>query len=227
MKRHNLQTVPSDSQLEVDLADGTKTSFLELLRSQLKVVVNDFNEQQTFTSYPLSKYDAILEKPWLWRNNPAIDFRENLVEQRASTASCSSTPTTGVELNFISGRQARHELRQGSSGFTAWVTTPDSAQHSRTPRKHPEQKPDLLTEQQEELDKLLQEYKDCLPVELPAGLPSERVVNYDIDLFPGSSPPCRAAHRLSQPDLEELQRQLTALLERGFIEPSESPFGAA
>ena len=156
----------------------------------VKVVVNDFNEQQTVTCYPLSKYEAILGKPWLWRNNPAVDFRENLVKQRALIASCSSTPTTttGVELNFISGRQARHELRQGSSGFTAWVTTPDSAQHSRTPGKHPEQKPDLLTEQQEELDKLLLEYKDCLPVEQPAGLPPERVVNSDIDLIPGSSP---------------------------------------
>ena len=85
----------------------------------MKVVVNDFDEQQTFTCYPLSKYDAILGKPWLWRNNPAIDFRENLVEQRASTASCSSTPTTttGVEINFISGRQAQHELRQATEAL--------------------------------------------------------------------------------------------------------------
>ena len=244
VKRHNLQTVPSDSQLEVDLADGTKTSIPRVTAQPVKVVENDFNEQQTFTCYPLSKYDAILGKPWLWRNNPAIDFRENLVKQRASTASCSSRPTTGVELNFISSRQTRHKLRQGSSGFTAWVTTPDSAQHSQTSGKHPEQKTDLLTEQQEETDKLLQEYKNCLPVELPAGLPTKRVVNHDIDLIPGSSPPSRAAYRLSQlqpdsppsraayrlsqlqPDLEELQRQLTALLERGFIEPSKSPFGA-
>ena len=189
VKRHNLQTVPSDSQLEVDLADCMKTLIPRVTTQPVKVVVNDFNEQQTFTCYPLSKYDAILGKPWLCRSNPAIDFRAgNLVEQHASTASCSSTPTTGVELNFVSGRQARHELRQGSSGFTAWVTTPDSAQHSRTPGKHPEQKTELLTEQQEELDKLLQEYNDCLPVELPAGLPPERIVNHDIDLIPGSSP---------------------------------------
>ena len=139
-------------------------------------MLNDFNEQQTLTCYPLSKYDAILGKPWLWKHNPAVDFRENLVEQRASTESCSSTPTTRVELSFSSGRQAQDELCQGTSGFTAWVTTPDSAQHFRTPGEHPEQKTDLLAEQQEELDKLLQEYKDCLPVELPARLPPERVV---------------------------------------------------
>ena len=106
------------------------------------------------------------------------------------------------------------------------MTTLDSAQDSRTPGKHPEEEPDLLTEQQEELDKLLQEYKDYLPVELPAGLPPESVVNHDIDLIPGSSSPSRAACRSSQPDLEDLQRQLTALLERGFIEPSKSPLGA-
>ena len=65
VKRHNLQMVPSDTQLEVDLADGMKTSIPRVTTQPVKVVVNDFNEQQTFTCYPLSKYDAILGKPWL------------------------------------------------------------------------------------------------------------------------------------------------------------------
>ena len=34
VKSHNLQTVPSDSQLEVDLADAGRRRFLELLRNQ-------------------------------------------------------------------------------------------------------------------------------------------------------------------------------------------------
>ena len=79
VKRHNLQTVPSDSQLEVDLADGTKTSIPRVTTQPMKVVVYGFNEQQTFTCYPLSKYDAILGKPWLWRNNPASDRLGDLV----------------------------------------------------------------------------------------------------------------------------------------------------
>ena len=64
VRRHNLQAVPSDSQLEVDLADGTKTSIPRVTTQPVKVVVNDFKEQQTFTCYRLSKYDTILGKRW-------------------------------------------------------------------------------------------------------------------------------------------------------------------
>ena len=47
-----------------------------------------------------------------------------------------------------------------------------------------------------------------------------------IDLIPGSSPPSRPPYRLSKPLLDELQVQLTSLLDKGFIEHSKSPYGA-
>ena len=56
--------------------------------------------------------------------------------------------------------------------------------------------------------------------------PKELLTKTDIELITASSPPSRSAYRLSQSDLGELQRQLTALLEQGFIETSKSPFGA-
>ena len=49
---------------------------------------------------------------------------------------------------------------------------------------------------------------------------------HDIDLEPGAAPPSRPPYRLSKPEMDELQRQITALLEKGFIEPSKFPFGA-
>ena len=33
-----------------------------------------------------------------------------------------------IQLNFISGKQARHALRQGDDGFLAWVTAGNSAE---------------------------------------------------------------------------------------------------
>ena len=53
-----------------------------------------------------------------------------------------------------------------------------------------------------------------------------RDVNHDIDREPGAVPPSQPPYRLSKPEMDELQRQITALLEKGFIEPSKSPFGA-
>ena len=65
-----------------------------------------------------------------------------------------------------------------------------------------------------------------VPKELPARLPPRRDMNHDIDLEPGAVPPSRPPYRLSKPEMDELQSQITALLEKGFIEPSKSPFRA-
>ena len=39
-------------------------------------------------------------------------------------------------------------------------------------------------------------------------------------------PSSRPFYTLSRPELDELQKQISILLERGFIEPSKSPYGA-
>jgi hypothetical protein len=75
------------------------------------------------------------------------------------------------------------------------------------------------------VDKLLTEYKDVFPDDLP-GLPPEREVDHQIDLKPGTAPTSRAPYRLGLDELEELKKQLQDLVDKGFIRPSTSPFGA-
>ena len=77
------------------------------------------------------------------------------------------------------------------------------------------------------MNNLLKNFGGSFPKELPRNIPPKRTVNHEIDLEPGHSPPSRPPYRLSQPHLDELQTQLSALLERGFIKPSKSPFGAS
>jgi hypothetical protein len=64
------------------------------------------------------------------------------------------------------------------------------------------------------------------PEELPAGLPPARNVDHAIELEPGAQPPFRAPYRLSHSEMEELKKQLGELLDKGFIQPSVSPYGA-
>ena len=85
---------------------------------------------------------------------------------------------------------------------------------------------EINAKQHGELDELLARYKNQLPDSLPQRLPPVRDVDNEIELDLGASPPSRSPYRLPKPDLDELQRQLTVLLERGFTEPSKSPFGA-
>lgn len=74
--------------------------------------------------------------------------------------------------------------------------------------------------------RLLNQFKDVFPEELPPGLPPSREVDHRIELLPGSVPPSRPTYRLSASELIELKKQLEELTKAGFIQPSKSPFGA-
>ena len=66
---------------------------------------------------------------------------------------------------------------------------------------------------------------DVFPDELP-GLPPQRVVVFGIELHPGTSSISMTLHRMAPVELQELIVQLQELLDKGFIRPSSSPWGA-
>ena len=72
---------------------------------------------------------------------------------------------------------------------------------------------------------IIREYPDVFPDDFP-GLPPARQVEFQIELIPGAAPVARAHYRLTPSELEELSKQLTELMEKGFIRPSSSPWGA-
>ena len=69
------------------------------------------------------------------------------------------------------------------------------------------------------------EYEDISPDELP-GLPPHRNVDFTIELHSGTSPISMTPHRMAHAELQELKIQLQELLDKGFIKPSTSPWGA-
>ena len=58
------------------------------------------------------------------------------------------------------------------------------------------------------------------------GLPPHRDVDFVIELYPGTSPISMTPHRMAPIELQELKVQLQELLDKGFIRPSTSPWGA-
>ena len=66
---------------------------------------------------------------------------------------------------------------------------------------------------------------DVFPDKLP-GLPLQRVVDFGIELHPSTSPISMTPHRMAPVELQELRVQLQELLDKGFIRPSNSPWGA-
>ncbi|GAU49377.1 hypothetical protein TSUD_177260 [Trifolium subterraneum] len=66
----------------------------------------------------------------------------------------------------------------------------------------------------------------CIRLSDVSDLPPEREVEFSIDLVPGTSPISMALYRMSASELNELKKQLEELLEKRFIRPSVSLWGA-
>src|ERR1051325_8353653 len=73
---------------------------------------------------------------------------------------------------------------------------------------------------------VVREFPDVFPEELP-GLPPVREVEFSIDLILGTGPISRAPYRMAPVELSELKVQLQELLDKGYIRPSISPWGAS
>ena len=73
------------------------------------------------------------------------------------------------------------------------------------------------------VSRVLQEFSDVFPDEVPAGLPPLRGIEHQIDLIPGASLPNRPPYRTNPDETKEIQKQVQALLDKGYIRVSLSP----
>ncbi|GJX98432.1 putative reverse transcriptase domain-containing protein [Tanacetum coccineum] len=110
-------------------------------------------------------------------------------------------------LKVISCIKARKYVEQGCYLFLAHVT------ESKLEEKRMEDVP------------LIRDFPEVFPEKFP-GLPPLRQVEFRIDLVLGDAPVARAPYRLAPSEMRELSIQLQELLEKGFIRPSSSPWGA-
>ena len=69
------------------------------------------------------------------------------------------------------------------------------------------------------------DFPDVFPEEFP-GLHPQREIEFAIDVVPGVTPASITPYRMALVELKELKLQLQELLEKGFIRPSVSPWGA-
>jgi hypothetical protein len=69
------------------------------------------------------------------------------------------------------------------------------------------------------------EYLDVFQEELP-GMPPDRDIKFSIELLPGITPISKRPYRMDVKDSIKLKKQMEELLEKGFIHPSLSPWGA-
>ena len=69
------------------------------------------------------------------------------------------------------------------------------------------------------------EFTDVFPDELP-GMPPSHSIDFTIDSMPGTEPISKAPYCMEPKEMEELKAQLEEMLEKEYIRPSVSPWGA-
>ena len=109
--------------------------------------------------------------------------------------------------NVISATVARKMVRKGCEAYFAYVIDTLKARPSVS---------GIPT---------VSDFPDLFPEELP-GLPPKREIEFAIDVVPGATPASITPYRMAPLELKELKLQLQELLEKGFIRPSVSPWGA-
>jgi hypothetical protein len=69
------------------------------------------------------------------------------------------------------------------------------------------------------------EFPDAFPEELPS-MPPDHEIEFMIELVLGTTPIFKRPYRMATNQLAELKEQLQELLDKGYIRPSASPWGA-
>ncbi|KAJ9553882.1 LOW QUALITY PROTEIN: hypothetical protein OSB04_017927 [Centaurea solstitialis] len=160
---------------------------------------------------PMREINVVVGVDWLSRNGGHIDCENERVVIRNPS---------GGELTILSERRkklpklctlakARKHVLHGGHSFLAYVVDSREEAKKKTVADVP----------------VVSEYPDVFPDDLPV-VPPERQVEFRIDLVPGAAPIAKAPYRLAPPEMQELSKQLEELLDKGFIRPSTSPWGA-
>ncbi|KAI3708785.1 hypothetical protein L2E82_38236 [Cichorium intybus] len=208
LPRLNVPLTPMDESLEVAIADGRYVWVSEHMEGcQLKIYGTTFPiDLKPMTT---NEFGVIVGMDWLATNYVNVDCRNKSITVLSPEGEWMKIQGERPRLRMpvISFAQARSCISKGGMSYLAYVSV---AQPIKVGVANVN---------------VVNEFPDVFPDELP-GLPPDRQVEFTIELIPGATPVSRAPYRLAPSEMVELRKQLEELLDRGFIRPSTSPWGA-
>ncbi|KAK1435856.1 hypothetical protein QVD17_01627 [Tagetes erecta] len=192
----------------VEIANGLEVKVENALRD-CNLKINGQNIPLELLPMKLGGFDIVLGMDWLARHKAQIDCERKVLKIELPDGQQAEVKGDMPRKNFklLTIAKASKYLRQGCEGFWLYLMT------EKGEKKEISEVP------------IVAEYPDVFPEELP-GLPPDRQVEFHIDLVPGTAPIAKSPYRLAPSEMKELMAQLQELLEKGFIRPSSSPWGA-
>ncbi|KAJ3700836.1 hypothetical protein LUZ61_004541 [Rhynchospora tenuis] len=198
----------TEDTLKVDTPLGQATQKAAYCRNR-KIKITDRELGIDLMVMDIAPYDILLGIDWLTRHAAVINCPKK--EVRFGLPNCTTSVLRCREPNdsvpYISAMETRHLLEAGCKSYLISVHSLES--------KSTEIK-DIP---------VVSDYPDVFPSEIQ-GLPPPREIEFSIDLEPGTLPISKAPYRMAPAELKELKIQLDDLLNKGFIRPSISPWGA-
>ncbi|KAI3738440.1 hypothetical protein L2E82_28472 [Cichorium intybus] len=196
-----------DLVFEVEVADGKFVEVQHMYRD-CELDINGKKFRLNLLPIGIKSFDVIIGMDWLGANDAKIACGQKRVSVKTLGAKVYVYGERRTHVSsIISVAKARRCIRKGCVSFLAYVMTEDKVKQTYK---------DI---------EVVNEFPEVFPDELP-GLQPERQVEFRIDLVPGASPIARAPYRLAPTEMRELMSQLQELLDKGFIRPSSSPWGA-
>ena len=173
------------------------------------LMVHDREFSVDLIALPFQEFDLILVMDWLSKHRAIVNCNKKIVLLKCPDLS--EVIIQGIRSEsapkVMSAMKARRFLRKGCEAFLALIL--DSKREQVNLETIP----------------MIREFPDVFPEELP-GVPPEREVDLSIEVVQGTTPISRAPYRMAPIELKELKTQLQELLDKGFIRPSVSPWGA-
>ena len=153
----------------------------------------------------MSEFDVIIGMDWLTAHRVVIDYDRKRVTAYTQDGRC--VMFQGDKHDDLPQTVYDSKWHGQLMGWLASLTLEDEVRQNLS------------------LPLVVYEYEDVFSDEL-LGLPPHRDVDIVIELHPGTSPISMTPHRIAPVELQELKVQIQDLLDRGFIRPSTSPWGA-
>ena len=204
----DITPIALDTKYTVELANGKLMSTNKVFQG-CTLNLADHSFQIDLMPIELGSFDIVIGMDWLSKHHAEIICHEKTIRIPLSNGEVLvlQGDKSGTPLNIISCMKAYKCLKKGYFAVLA---------HVKEKKVEEKKVEDVL---------VVREFPEVFPEELP-GLPPSRQIEFHIDLVPGATPVARAPYRLAPSELLELSNQLQELLEKGFIRPSFSPWGA-
>ena len=142
--------------------------------------------------------DVILGMDWLTRNKGVIDCASRTI---------TLTNDKGEKITFRSPASQKSVASLNQAAIEGQTETVE-----KSPRKL------------EDIP-IVQEYPEVFPEDLTT-MPPKREIEFRIDLAPGTAPIYKRPYRMAANELAEVKKQVDEQLQKGYIRPSTSPWGA-